>query len=78
MLATVSSDQISGFFCFFVFFSGFFVFLCFFGFFVFFAGPFSDPFFPNGRFGSDFSDRGPGRKLIGSVIFGFSGLFLAF
>ena len=31
-----------------------------------------------GQFGSDFSERGPERKLIGSVIFGFSELFLAF
>ena len=44
-------------------------------------GPCPDPYRkPDlyGQFGSDFSDRGPGRKLIGSVIFGFSGLFLAF
>ena len=35
-------------------------------------------FFIYGQFGSDFSERGPGRKLIGSAIFDFFRLFLAF
>ena len=59
--------------CFFCFLFSFFVcppidFLCLSVFFIFFV------FFPM-QFGSDFSDREPGRKLIGSVIFGFSVFF---